>query len=364
MEKLSENKEKQNAPNRRDFLKNLGIGAAGVAALSNGLFDGTARAQTPNVLSQNANIITKKIPRTGESIPAIGLGSFMTFDVLPGSPREFVGEVIKRFYDGGGRVLDTSPLYGTGEISVGGALNALGIAKDLFITNKIWSTGEFLADDSFAQKSLEQSQGRLWRDKFDAMQVHSLVNVDAVVPILKNWKRQNLIRYIGVTHHEVPYFPALAAWVEKGEIDFVQVRYSIAGRAAEERILPAALDKSVAVLVNMPLEKARLHKLVENRPLPDFAKEFGAENWSQFFLKWVISHPAVTCAIPATSNPAHQTENIGALKGDLPDQKMRTRMLKYMETVPGFDKLETTAWYPDKNYNGTIRRAQMKNQAK
>jgi diketogulonate reductase-like aldo/keto reductase len=363
MKKLFENKE-NGAPDRRDFLKTLGIGAVGSTLVSGNFFGETANAQTTKNTAKNADLIMKKIPRTGESVPAIGLGSFMTFDVLPGQPREFVGEVIKRFYDGGGRVIDTSPLYGTGETSVGAAINALGIAKDLFITNKIWSTGEFLADDSFAQKSLEQSQGRLWRDQFDAMQVHSLVNVDAVVPILKNWKRQNLIRYIGVTHHEMPYFPALAAWVEKGEVDFVQVRYSIAGRAAEERILPAALDKGVAVLVNMPLEKARLHKLVENRPLPDFAKDFGAENWSQFFLKWVISHPAVTCAIPATSNPAHQTENIGALKGELPDKAMRERMVKYMETVPGFDKLEPTAWYPGKNYNGAIRRAQMKNQPK
>lgn len=363
MKEIFNSQQEHHATGRRDFLKTLGIGTAGAVILGNNFFKANAQ-ETSNNQTKTANLITKKIPRTGESVPAIGLGSFMTFDVLPGNERGFIGEVVRRFYDGGGRVLDTSPLYGTGETSVGNAINALGIAKDLFVANKIWSTGDFLADDSFALKSLEQSQNRLWREKFDVMQVHSLVNVDVVVPILKNWKRQNLVRYVGVTHHEPAYFDALAAWVEKGDVDFVQVRYSIAGRAAERRILPAAIDKGVAVLVNMPLEKGRLHKLVENRPLPDFAADFGAENWAQFFLKWVISHPAVTCAIPATSNPAHQTENIGALKGDLPDQKMRERMAKYIESVPGFDKLEAAPWYPGKNYNGAIKKAQMKNQPK
>jgi len=364
MENLFEKRENQSATGRRDFLKTVGFGAAGAAVISNGLFGGTANAQTRDRSAQTANLITKKIPRTGETVPAIGLGTFLTFDVLPGLPREFVREVIKRFYDGGGRVLDTSPLYGTGEISVGEYAGELGITKDLFITNKIWSTGEFLADDSFALKSLEQSQGRLWREKFDVMQVHSLVNVDVVVPIIKNWKRQNIVRYVGVTHHEVPYFPALAEWVEKGEVDFVQVHYSINTRAAEERILSAAFDKGVAVSVNMPFEKARLFKIVENRPLPDFTKEFGAENWAQFFLKWVISHPAVTCTIPATTNPAHETENIGALQGDLPDKAMRTRMVKYMETIPGFNKLAEMPPYPGKTFNGAIRKAQMKNPPK
>jgi diketogulonate reductase-like aldo/keto reductase len=290
MENLFEQRESRTATGRRDFLKTLGFSAA-IAAIANGLFGGTANAQTRDKSAQTANLITKKIPRTGEIVPAIGLGSFLTFDVLPGQSREFIREVIKRFYDGGGRVLDTSPLYGTGEISVGDSANALGIANDLFITNKIWSTGEFLADDSFALKSLEQSQGRLWREKFDVMQVHSLVNVDVVVPIIKNWKRQNLVRYVGVTHHDLPYFPALANWVEKGEIDFVQVRYSIHTRAAEDRILPAAIDKGVAVLVNMPLEKARLHKMRRkpSRACPNFAKESKQNNGRNLFLIMVFS---------------------------------------------------------------------------
>lgn len=338
-------------PARRDFMKALGIGAA-ATALPASLLTAT------NAHAQASDIITKKIPRTGEVIPAIGLGTYLTFDLLPGQPRENIREVLKRFWEGGGRVIDTSPLYGTGEISIGDFATALGIGNDIFITNKVWSTGEFLADDSHARRSLEQSMQRLWREKIDVMQVHSLVNVDQILPVLANWKKEGRIRYFGVTHHELPYFGPLAQYVERGEIDFVQVHYSIAIRQAEERILPAALDKGVAVQVNMPFEKARLFKLVEGRPLPDFAREIGVANWAQYFLKWVISHPAITCAIPATNNPEHQSENIGALRGPLPDREMRARMLRHMETVPGFDKLAAMPPYPGKAYNGIIRRAQ------
>jgi diketogulonate reductase-like aldo/keto reductase len=338
-------------PARRDFMKTLGVGAAAAALPATLLASADAHAQS-------SGIITKKIPSTGEMIPAVGLGTYLTFDVLPGQPREHIREVIKRFWDGGGRVIDTSPLYGTGEISVGDFATALGFGKEMFVTNKVWSTGEFLADDSHARRSLEQSMQRLWRDKIDVMQVHSLVNVDQILPVLRNWKKEGHIRYLGVTHHELPYFGALAQYVERGEVDFVQVHYSIHTRLAEERILPAALDKGIAVQVNMPFEKARLFKIVEGQPLPDFAKEIGAANWAQFFLKWVISHPAITCAIPATNNPQHQSENIGALKGPLPDKEMRARMVRHMETIPGFDKLASMPPYPGKAYNGIIRRAQ------
>ena len=339
------------SPGRRDFIKSVGLGTAALTLPALPFAVGTARAQ-------DGQSIMRKIPRSGELIPAIGLGTYLTFDVLPGKPRDNIREVVKRFWDGGGRVIDTSPLYGTGEISVGDFATSLGITDKMFITNKIWSTGEFLADDSHARRSLEQSMQRLWREKIDVMQVHSLVNVDQILPVLQNWKKEGLIRYLGATHHELPYFPALAQVVERGSLDFVQVHYSIQTRLAEERILPAALDKGTAVQVNMPFEKARLFKLVEGRPLPDFARELGIANWAQFFLKWVISHPAITCAIPATSNPDHQAENIGALKGPLPDAEMRKRMLRHMESIPGFDKLHETPPYPGKAYSGIIRRAQ------
>lgn len=333
---------------RRSVLGALGAGAA--AAASPALLGPVpARAQAAGTLN------LKKLPRSDEMLPAVGLGTYLTFDVLPGRPRDHLREVLRRFYEGGGRVVDTSPLYGMSEISVGDFATALGITDNLFITNKVWTTGEFLGDDSHARRSLEQSMQRLWRERIDVMQVHSLVNVDIMVPLLNAWKQEGRIRHVGVTHHELPYFAALAGWVERGEIDFVQVHYSIHTRQAEERILKAAADRGIAVLVNMPFEKARLFKIVEGRPLPDFAREIGAENWAQFFLKWVISHPAVTCAIPATTNPDHMSENIGALRGPLPDAELRARMVRHMETIPGFAELAQMPSYPGKQFQGAVR---------
>jgi len=332
---------------RRTSLKALGAGAT--ALMAPGLF-GAGRA-----LAQAPEIITHAIPKTGERVPAVGLGTFMVFDIKPGQPRDHLREVLRRFYEGGGRVVDTSPLYGMSEVSVGDFATGLGITKNLFITNKTWATGEWLGDDSQALAQLKQSTERLWRDPIDVMQCHSLVNVPVIVNILKNWKKEGRIRYVGVTHHELPYFGPLAQWVERGDLDFVQVHYSIHTRLAEERILPAAADKGTAVLVNMPFEKARLFRIVEGQPLPGFASEIGCENWAQFFLKWVISHPAVTAAIPATSNPDHMSENIGALRGPLPDREMRARMVKHMETIPGFDKLAEMKPYPGKTFEGVVR---------
>lgn len=296
-------------------------------------------------------LITRRIPRTGETVPAIGLGTFMTFDKKPGAPRDHLREVLHRFHAGGGRVVDTSPLYGLAEVTAGDLSTGL----DLFITNKIWATGEYLGDDSHARRQFEQSLNRLWRTQIDVVQVHSLVNAGAVLPVLRAWKREGRIRYLGVTHHDPAYLPFLEQSVREGDLDFVQVGYSIRNRAAEERLLPLAADKGTAVQVNMPLEKARLHHLVRDRRLPGFAAEIGAANWAQFFLKWVISHPAVTCAIPATTNPDHVVENLGAMRGPLPDQRMRERMVRHMETIPGFDGLLTTPWYPGKTFDGIVR---------
>lgn len=352
--------------NRRDVVKSaLGIGLA--ASVASPAFVRPARAQAlaqaqgPTQEQGPAlpagSPILKTLPRSGEQVPAIGLGTFMTFDLLPGAARAHLQEVMRRACEGGARVFDTSPLYGASEVNVGAFKAALGLDQGMFIANKIWSTGEFLGDDSHARRSLEQSQLRLWREKIDALQCHSLVNVDVIVPLLRAWKKEGRIRHIGATHHEPAYFPLLADWVEKGDLDLVQVRYSILERRAEARVLPAAQAKGTAVLVNMPLEKGRLMRFVEGQPLPDFAGDFGARSWAQFFLKWVISHPAITCALPATSNPDHATDNMGALTGPLPDAAMRTRMLRHMESIPGFAELDKMPWYPGKRYPGLAGRA-------
>jgi diketogulonate reductase-like aldo/keto reductase len=339
------------------------VGASlGLVAVATGLPPAATPAQAQRAAPPSSppppEVLTRTIPRTEERLPAIGLGTFLTFDLIPGAPRDHLREVMRTYWEGGARVVDTSPLYGMGEVNAGTFAAALGISDRMFLTNKIWSTGEFLADDSHARRSLETSLARSWRARIDVMQCHNLVNVDIAVPLMNAWKREGLVRFIGATHHDYAYFPVLADLAERGAVDFIQLRYSIFSRQAEERILPAAQARGIGVLVAMPLEKARLTKLVEGRPLPDFAREIGVQSWAQFFLKWIISHPAVTCALPATSNPAHAAENVAAMRGPMPDREMRARMLRHMEQIPGFDAVERMPWYPDKRYPGVIARAQ------
>lgn len=331
---------------RRGILKLFGVGALA----------GSGLLRPPGAAAKPKPVILKTIPRTGEKVPAVGLGTHMTFDVKPGKPRDHLKEVLRIFYEAGGRVVDTSPLYGMAELSIGDFATALGIGDQLFIANKIWATGEWLGDDSHALRQFRQSGERLWREQFDVMQCHSLVNDAVVIPLLKAWKADGRIRYVGATHHEPGYFNALAGWVDKGDLDFVQVRYNIRSRQAEERLLPTALDKGAAVMVNMPFEKARLFQIVKDRPLPGFAREIGVNSWAQFYLKWIISHPAVTCVLPATANPKHQADNMAALGGPLPDAAMRERMAKHMETLPGFSDVPKTPVYPGKKFDGVIKR--------
>jgi diketogulonate reductase-like aldo/keto reductase len=343
---------------RRGLLRSAGGLGIAATALSSGVpVADNARAQTTS-RSAAIDAIMRKIPSTGEVLPAIGLGTFFTFDVIPGHPRDHLREVIRTYWEGGGRVIDTSPLYGSGELSVGNFTTSLEISDQVFFTDKIWSTGEFLGDESHAFHSLRQTKERLWREQIDVMQVHSLINVEIILPYLRAWKKEGHIRYAGITHYEDLYLPPLINWVEQGDLDFVQLHYSIFNRKAEERLLPAAAERGVAVLTNMPFEKARLFKVVEGRELPNFAHEIGATTWAAFFLKWVISHPNVTCALPSTSSPSHAAENIAALRGPLPDREMRARMVHYMESIPGFSQIDKMPWYPDRHYNGLIAQSQ------
>jgi diketogulonate reductase-like aldo/keto reductase len=342
---------------RRTMIRGA-LAAAGAPLLAGTHGAWAQPAAVPGLAPPLPGSITRVMPKTNEAVPVIGLGSFLVFDVLPGGPREHVRQVLQRFWDGGGRVVDTSPLYGTGETSIGDFAAAMGITNQMFIANKLWSTGEFLADDSHARRSLDQSLNRLWRERIDVMKVHSLVNVDIALPLLRAWKKEGRIRQLGVSHYENPYHPALVNWIERGNLDVVQVNYSIFNRAAEATVIKAAAERGVAVFANMPFEKNRLFKVVEGRPLPDFARELGIASWAQYFLKWVVSNPSVTCCIPATSNPEHAAENMAALRGPLPDAALRERMVRHMETLPGFGQIATQPWYPDKRYPGITARAQ------
>jgi diketogulonate reductase-like aldo/keto reductase len=346
---------------RRQLLqRGLGVAAAiplALAATSSG-----AQTAVPAALAQSLppGVLTKTIARTGESVPALGLGTFLTFDALPGQPRTNLRDVVKTYWDGGARLLDTSPLYGSAENTVGDFVTSLGINDQIFMANKLWTTGEYLTDESHALRSFEQSQLRLWRQKFDLMQCHSIVNADAVIPLLNAWKKEGRTRLVGITHHESSQQDQLATWIGRGAVDFVQVNYSIFNRSAEQRVLPAAQQQGVGVLVNMAMEKGRLHKAVEGQQVPGFARELGIENWAQYFLKYVMSHPAVTCCLSSTSNPAHALENVGALRGPLPDAAMRDRMVRHLERLPAFAQIASVPWYPGKEqqYQGFIRRGQ------
>ena len=346
-------------PTRRELFKAGGVGAAAAMLPSTVATGAAASSPSPDPSPERDGLITRAIPKTGERIPVIGLGTFMTFDTVSDRGRERLKRVAQEHWRAGGRVFDVSPLYGRSEINLGDFISEMGISDRAFLANKVWSTGEYLWDDSHAESNLRRSMRRLSRRRpIDLMQCHSLTNVDVVVPLLHAWKKEGRVRLIGVTHHEPAYFDLLADWVRRGDLDFVQVHYSIHTRVAEEKVLPAARETGTAVLVNMALEKARLHAVVGNRPVPDFAREFGIETWSQFFLKWVISNPDVTCVIPATSNPAHLAENVRAMRGPLPDPDTRERMVRYMEGIEGFDRIASMPWYPGKSYRGLVSRAQ------
>lgn len=345
---------------RRCFLGAIGWTAANAAIVVDTRAQG-ATGYAPLPLAPEAEpVLMRTVPKTGERLTALGLGTFLTFDRRPGEVRDDLREVFRRYVAGGGRVVDTSPLYGSAEVTVGQFMAEMPEASETFLANKVWATGEYLGDESHAEESFRQSKLRTWRDTINLMQCHSITNAQVVVPLLRSWKKEGKIRHVGITHHEASAQEALTKFIESGEVDFVQTNYSIFDRNAEKRLLPSAADNGVAILINLPLEKARLLKVVEGHPLPEFASEFGAKTWAQFFLKWVMAHPTVTCVLCGTSNPDHMSDNLQAMRGPLPDEAMRRRMVAHMEAVPGFSSIGTMPWYPGKDrlYSGLIRDAQ------
>jgi diketogulonate reductase-like aldo/keto reductase len=216
---------------RRSALR-IALGATALA-LPGTLGIPPATAQT------GTDLVTRLIPKTGERVPALGLGTFMTFDLVSGQNRSNQKDVLDAYRRAGGRVIDTSPVYGNSEVSLGDLANTLGITDDVFWANKIWSTGDFLGDPAHAEQSFNRSRERLWREQIQLMQCHSLVNADVVIPLLASWKKEGRIKYIGVTTHEPLQFPAIIQWIDRGAVDFEQVRYSIFMRAAEERLIPS-----------------------------------------------------------------------------------------------------------------------------
>lgn len=261
---------------------------------------------------------TRAIPRTGEALPVIGLGTWSTFDVGEReADRVPLREVVRRFVDGGGRVVDSSPMYGRAE-TVAGALFAETTAPG-FVATKVWTRGK---DRGIAE--MQRSIARL--GYVDLMQVHNLLDVDVHMPTLQAWKAEGRIRYLGVTHYQRAAFDDLERWIRSGTIDAVQLPYSVRMRDAEARLLPAAADAGCAVLVMRPFEEGALFSAVRGKPLPEVAVELGYTSWAQTFLAWILGHPAVTCPIPATANPEHVLQNLAAGRSAVPDAEQRARI--------------------------------------
>lgn len=267
-------------------------------------------------------------PSSGENLPVIGLGTWQSFDVgSSAADRTPLEEVLRAFVQLGGRVVDSSPMYGRAEGVVGDLVAKLGIRNSLFLATKVWTTGR-----NAGIKSMEGSLDLMKAKRMDLMQVHNLVDVQTHLATLREWKAEGRVRNVGITHYTGGAHAEVARLLEREQVDFVQINYSVMEREAEDRVLRMARDRGVAVIVNRPLGGGNLFSCVRGKALPGWAKEFDCASWAQFFLKWVVSNPAVTCAIPATSNPKHLEDNMQAGFGRLPDEKMRRRMVEAVAT--------------------------------
>ena len=271
---------------------------------------------------ESATMLTRPIPSSGEKLPVIGLGTWQTLDVDPAQSGP-LGEVLRTFVKLGGRVIDSSPMYGRAEQVIGDLLTKLKLRDSLFLATKVWTRGRQAGIDS-----MERSFARLQTKTIDLMQVHNLVDAETQLRTIREWKAQGRFRYLGVTHYEAGAFAEVAKILAREKLDFVQINYSIMEREAEEKILPLAQEHGIAVIVNRPFGGGDLFSRVRGKPLPDFAAEFDCTSWAQFFLKWIIANPTVTCAIPATNNVQHLEDNRRAGVGKLPDGKIRQRMIE------------------------------------
>jgi diketogulonate reductase-like aldo/keto reductase len=291
-------------PRRRALLALLAAGAVGPA------------------LAQSS--LSKKIPSTGDALPIIGVGTWQTFDVgSDPSARAPLRELLKLL---NGNLIDSSPMYGSSETVAGDLIAELGMRDKLFVATKIWSNGR---EAGIAQ--METSFQRLRVQRMDLMQVHNLADVGTHTKTLLDWKDKKRIRYIGITHYTSSAYAEVERAMKTRQHDFLQINYSLGERESEKRLLEIARELRMAVIANRPFAEGALFRRVKGKPLPPWAAELGIESWAQYFLKWIVSHPAVTCTIPGTGNPRHMKDNLGAGQGPLPDESERKRMAQYFD---------------------------------
>jgi aryl-alcohol dehydrogenase-like predicted oxidoreductase len=261
------------------------------------------------------NMTTRPIPSTREALPVIGCGTWIGFDVSPGSAEhQRLPGVLDALFAAGGTLIDSSPMYGRAESVVGALLAASGQREKAFLATKVWTSGR---EAGIAQ--MEQSFQRLRTERIDLLQVHNLVDWRTHLATLRAWKAQGRVRYLGITHYTASAYAEVEAVLRAEPLDFLQINYSIDARQAEERLLPLAAERGVAVIVNMPFGGGGLLRRLRAEPLPGWAAEIGCASWAQLLLKFVLSHPAVTCTIPGTSRAEHMADNAAAATGGFPD---------------------------------------------
>lgn len=316
-------------PERRAFIQLLSSVGASMAT--------PAWAQTLRSRPATPAVHTRLIPSSGERIPAVGMGSWLTFDIAASGNAAVTLDalrlVLRTFFDRGGSLIDTSPMYGSSEQVIGDLLrsggNAIAGRERVFAATKIWTIGE-----AAGRGQLEESMS-LWRSgaralpgnpKFDLVQIHNMMDWQTHLRTLKTWKAEGRIKYLGITTSHGRRYDDLEAAMKRERFDFVQFTYNLAERAAESRLLPLALERGAAVIINRPFDGGELFRRIRAKPIPPWATEIGCKTWADYFLKFIISQPAVTCAIPATSRADHMAQNMNALQGPMPDAAMRRRM--------------------------------------
>jgi diketogulonate reductase-like aldo/keto reductase len=303
---------------RRELIRQLLVGAMAPAL-----------RPLAAITQWGGSIITRRIPSSGEAIPVVGLGSWITFNVGDDTvARDNCANVMRAFFEAGGRMIDSSPMYGSSQDVIGYGLAKLRSPAALFSAEKVWT-----GSDRGGARQLDESRRKWGVTRFDLVQVHNLVNWEHHLPMLFAMKAARQIRYVGITTSEGRRHAQIEHLLRTQPLDFVQITYNVLDREVEQRILPIARERGIAVIVNRPFREGVLIRDVERRPLPAWAREIDCANWPQLLLKFIVSHPAVTCAIPATSNVAHVRENMGAAYGRLPDEAMRRRMITYVERL-------------------------------
>jgi len=281
-----------------------------------------------NSSSAAVPLIERSIPRSGEQLPVLGLGTYIVLDVAPGAPElAELKEVLKNFAAGGAKLIDSSPMYGRAEAVVGELLAATNLRDSVFLATKVWTSGR-----DAGVRQMQHSLRLMRTQRIDLMQVHNLLDLATHTKTLNEWKAAGTLRYVGITHYHAGAYRELEKLLKTREYDFVQFNYSLAEREAEQRLLAVAAETGTAVIINRPFAQGELFGKVKGRDVPAWAAQFDCDSWAQFFLKYIIAHPAVTCVIPGTGKVRHMTDNLKAGAGRLPDERTRKRMVELIQS--------------------------------